>query len=402
MTKSPVAAILRAGGVALSNEEKPARLHALDNLRAIMMWLGIVLHVCALHMAVDHTQLPMLDRERTLVADVAAIVIHAFRMPVFFILAGFFVMMLAQTRGAGAMLVHRAKRLGLPFVVFWPVLWPLSGIAGLAYLNLMFHGKWGLDESVVPPGVPRGPNTLHMWFLWQLLWLCVLAAGMMRLPRHWFAAPAQGLRKLGRAWWGFAVLSVPVGLAGIGSPLGILEVRGEFLPPWQEWLHAGVFFAFGMALYGGRDELFEHYRRWRWRYMWGGIACFIATGVARKVFGQTPPVGYAYGCAGWLWSFSLVGFALVGLSERSRLLAYLADSAYWVYLLHLPLVFIIGALLYDAQLHALAKIAINITATTAVCLGTYEAFVRHTWVSVLLNGKRHPRRGAPPAAVASA
>lgn len=34
---------------------------------------------------------------------------------------------------------------------------------------------------------------------------------------------------------------------------------------------------------------------------------------------------------------------------------------------------------------------INITATTLVCLGSYQLFVRHSWISVLLNGKRHAR-----------
>ena len=29
------------------------RLYALDNLRALMMWLGIVLHVAAIHMVND-------------------------------------------------------------------------------------------------------------------------------------------------------------------------------------------------------------------------------------------------------------------------------------------------------------------------------------------------------------
>ena len=37
-------------------------------------------------------------------------------------------------------------------------------------------------------------------------------------------------------------------------------------------------------------------------------------------------------------------------------------------------------------------------ATTAVCLLTYQLLVRHTWVSVLLNGKRHPRTARPATA----
>lgn len=133
-----------------------------------------------------------------------------------------------------------------------------------------------------------------------------------------------------------------------------------------------------------------------------GLAGYVATGVAKNLLGPGLAVGYAYACAGWLWSFSLIGFALVTLAQRHRVLAYLADSAYWVYLLHLPLVFLCGALLYDAQIHALAKMTLNISVTTVVCLGTYELLVRRTWVGVLLNGKRHPKRGASPPAMAPA
>src|SRR5690606_489157 len=131
--------------------------------------------------------------------------------------------------------------------------------------------------------------------------------------------------------------------------------------------------------YSRRDELFEHYRRNRWRYAAAGLACYVLTSVAKRLVGPGLAVGYAYGCAGWLWSFSLIGFALVGLAQRHRVLAYLADSAYWVYLIHLPLVILFGAMLYDAPLHAIAKMAISIAMTTAVCLASYELFVRHTW-----------------------
>ena len=34
------------------------------------------------------------------------------------------------------------------------------------------------------------------------------------------------------------------------------------------------------------------------------------------------------------------------------------------------------------------KLLLNIVATTAICLATYQLFVRRSWVSVLLNGRR--------------
>ena len=97
----------------------PQRLHSLDNLRAVMMWLGIVLHTAVNHLA-GESPLPWRDPQTTLVADLTLIFIHTFRVPVFFILAGFFVAMLVQHRGYGGMLMHRMRRLGLPFLMFWP------------------------------------------------------------------------------------------------------------------------------------------------------------------------------------------------------------------------------------------------------------------------------------------
>ena len=47
-----------------------------------------------------------------------------------------------------------------------------------------------------------------------------------------------------------------------------------------------------------------------------------------------------------------------------------------------------GILLYDAPLNFPAKMALNIVATSAACLLTYQLLVRHTVIGVLLNGRR--------------
>lgn len=385
------------------SEAPAARLHALDNLRAIMMWLGIVLHAGAIYLAVESTPLPWRDTARSPVADLLVVLIHAFRMPAFFILAGFFAALLADGRGPGGMLKNRALRIALPFALFWPFVWVATGLTGLLFMNLMATGRWGLlDERLLPPGVPRGATTMHMWFLWQLLWLSVAASFAMRLPRAWFQGPAALLHRLGRSAWGFAALTLPLVLAGWPYPHGLLMVGGSFLPPWSEWLHHGLFFVFGLVLHRHRHELFALYQRRRWGYMAAGLATFLASGVLRDTQAPAWAVSFAYNSTAWLWSFGLVGLALRTMSQRHRVLGYLSESAYWVYLLHLPLTVLFGAVLYDVPLHALAKMLLNIGATTAVCLASYELLVRHTWVSVLLNGKRHPRRGGLPPAAAPA
>ena len=383
-----------------TNHPEPGRrLHALDNLRALMMWLGIVLHVSAIYMAGD----PILfwrDPQRTRVADLLMAFIHSFRMPVFFILAGFFVALLLQSRGPAGMARHRALRLGLPFAVFWPPLFAATVTLSLVFLHQMGRGRWGIDPTLLPKDVPQGPSTLHMWFLWLLLWLSLTTAAAARwLPARLFALPARTLQALGAAWWGSLVLALPLVAAGWDYPRGLLRPGGAFVPPPAEWVHNGLFFVFGLALFHQQWQLFDLYRR-RWAaYAFAGLLPFLASGALYDHGGAAGAIAFTYNLASWLWSFALIGLALKVLDRRHALLAYLADSSYWVYLAHMPLTIAFGLLLYGADLPALAKMAIDIAATTLVCLASYHLFVRFTWVSVLLNGKRHVR--APAAGVFS-
>jgi glucan biosynthesis protein C len=377
------------------------RFHALDNLRAIMMWLGIVLHV-GMHYVTIPFHLPMRDERTTVVADLLTVFIHAFRMPVFFMIAGFLGAMLLQRRGPAEFVRHRMKRLALPFALFWPFLWAATGLAMLAFLNRMAFGRWGIDDSVVPAHLPRGPSTMHMWFLWMLIWFCLATAALSLLPRRPFVVAGALLARLGGAWWGFAVLTLPLLAAGYGYPRGLLEARGSFLPPWNEWLHNGIFFVFGLALWAHRDRLLAHYDRHWARYAAAGLGIFLLLGGLEKRDVPWWVFGGLYNALAWLWGFAWLGLGLRVLGQRHDWLTYLADSAYWVYLLHLPIAIGIAAFLYQQPIPGVLKMLIGIVLTSATCLATYQLFVRHTWVSVLLNGRKHPRRGVPPVTPATA
>ena len=127
---------------------QPRRLHSFDNLRAMMMWLGIVLHVAVNHLT-GASVLPWRDTQTTPVADLLLVFIHAFRMPVFFILAGFFVALLVAGRGYQGMLQHRMRRLALPFAIFWPILIVCTTLLMMVYLHLMAYGSVGLDPALI-------------------------------------------------------------------------------------------------------------------------------------------------------------------------------------------------------------------------------------------------------------
>jgi glucan biosynthesis protein C len=383
----------------------PQRLHALDNLRALMMWLGIVLHVAANHLT-GPMLVPWRDAATSPVADLLAAVIHVFRMPVFLMLAGYFVALLVERRGAAQMLHNRMKRIALPFVIFWPFIFALTGVVAMLYVHRAARGTFGLSMEIVPT-VPHVPlvNTMHMWFLYQLAGLTLLTYGVLRLiprlPSRVCDSVSTTFRVLGVRPWGFAVLALPLGWIGAQYPYGILTVTGSFVPPLVEWLHHGLFYAFGCFLYLQRDVLLPHYTRKVARLAWAGaLFCAVSLGMIQELQRHPDTAGlafrfgaaWAYNAATWLWCFALLGLALRTLNRHSATLQYLSESSYWVYLVHMLGTIGFGALLYGAPLPAEVKMLLNIAATTVMGLATYQLFVRHTAIGQLLNGRRIPGR----------
>src|SRR5258705_912793 len=98
------------------------RWHALDAVRGFALMLGIVLHAT---MSFLPGRIPLwivMDSERSLTLAVVFHVLHIFRMATFFLIAGFFARMMLQRRGVRGFIVDRLRRIALPLVVFWPVL----------------------------------------------------------------------------------------------------------------------------------------------------------------------------------------------------------------------------------------------------------------------------------------
>jgi glucans biosynthesis protein C len=299
------------------------------------------------------------------------------------------------------MLKHRLRRIGLPFLIFWPPIFIATVMLVMLYISQMVHGRLSLDPSIMPPPPGNSPvNTMHMWFLYLLLWFCVFtaAAGFVArfIPLSLRDAAWSVARALGRRSAGVLVLAVPLALAGASYKHGIVASSGSFWPPLAEWVHNGMFFVFGLALHRFRDELLPIFQARCKRYAVAGLVFFVLAGVVAEMQRRTPGaipqtealIAFVYGCASWFWSFALIGAFLRYLPKQNAFLQYVADSSYWVYLVHMMCTIGFGALLYGSRVGALGIMAINIVATTIVCVLSYQLLVRNTVVGVLLNGRR--------------
>ena len=75
-------------------------------------------------------------------------------------------------------------------------------------------------------------------------------------------------------------------------------------------------------------------------------------------------------------------------ASKSPFLGFVADSSYWVYLLHLPIVIFLQTLLVPLALPWWLKFMAVLFGTLIPCMATYVVFVRYTPVGWLLHGKR--------------
>ncbi|WP_372896141.1 acyltransferase family protein [Stieleria sp.] len=118
-----------SAGAAAAPTTEPTikRRHDLDALRAIAMLLGIVLHAA---LSFSPIPWPVKDSQTSESYSVLFAVLHGFRMPLFFMLSGFFTAMLWRKRGLGGLIKQRLKRIALPLflgcLTIVPSMWAVS------------------------------------------------------------------------------------------------------------------------------------------------------------------------------------------------------------------------------------------------------------------------------------
>jgi hypothetical protein len=100
----------------------------MDALRAFAMLLGI-----ALHAAMSFTLIPWIvqDSRQHSAFDGFMMAVHGFRMPLFFLVSGFFTALLWRRRGIGALLRQRTLRIFLPCMLGLVTIIPLTGIVSV-------------------------------------------------------------------------------------------------------------------------------------------------------------------------------------------------------------------------------------------------------------------------------
>lgn len=386
------------------------RLHGLDTVRAIALLLGIALHAAQPFIA----GLPWIvtDTPSDTLAG-AWYTIHMFRMPLFFFIAGFFGRMLLERRGVSAFVRDRSLRILVPLVVGLPIVMLACGLA-IALGSLATGGELA---SVRPPASASSPprgwlasiQLIHLWFLYYLalFYVGALIARSACSAVLGTDARLNGIdamvRFLMRGAWAPTILALPIAAYYVQLPnwssWGGLPAPFSVIPDAGALVAYGSFFCFGWLLHRQRPLLTSLATRCTF---YGALA-LAAWAVCLTIGGTTPHWGpylegarlavytttYVFGA--WCFVFALIGLALRFFDSESRVRRYLADSSYWLYLMHIPALFFFNLALHPLSWHWSLKYSLTVAGTIAILLLSYHYCVRYTAIGVVLNGARRPR-----------
>ncbi len=254
----------------------------------------------------------------------------------------------------------------------------------------------------------------HLWFLWFLCWL-VLAftihaslarlIGRTLLPAWLFSSPICLL-------WLVPLTMLPQAFmhGGPESPGFGPDTSIGILPFPHLLFYYGIFFGFGALLFD-RPRAAERIGSGWWAALPLALLIMLPYGLAisgttGEVPGwlpfSTPGSGgrafmniLAQALYTWLMSLGLVGLFRRILRREHRVVRYLSDSSYWLYLAHLPLIIWLQGRIADWDLPAIPKCLLLCVSVTALLLLTYEYGVRYTPIGTILNGRKvRPGPGA--------
>jgi len=87
----------------------------------------------------------------------------------------------------------------------------------------------------------------------------------------------------------------------------------------------------------------------------------------------------------------LVGAAVAWLSAPSARWRYLSDASYWMYLIHVPIVWGLQAWMLRWPLPWSIKYALILAISGVLLIASYHYLVRSTFLGKFLNGRKYPR-----------
>jgi glucan biosynthesis protein C len=395
----PGQALTSRATVAGVSASRPAGKHVVyvDWLKFLVVY-GIVVYHSSLPFTYGGGWL-IASRDKSLVLTAFAGFTFPWGIPLLFLLSGAGAYFGLRTKTATAFLRKRILRLGLPLLAGIILLSPLqsyltSGIApkhlgGMLGYYPQFLGSMRFDWT--PQWLGR--YGYHLWFLGYLL--AISAATLPLLEwirgdhgRRWVTR----LASLSRHRGGILLFALPLALTQ-------LLLRNRF-PDYQDWADVATYtFVFLAGYVFAADESFAIAIRRNARIaVASGVLSSLAVGSMLLLYAghpqMTSPAQIPYFALYslfwslniWSWCMAVMALGVIWLNRGNAVVRYGAESALPVYIIHHPIVVVLGSFIVTWNLPLWARFFLLVAGAMALTVAIYEFGIRRTSVTRFIFG----------------
>lgn len=394
------------------------RLYYFDYLRVLAVFMGIIMHSTMAFTTTDFYFWYLKVNNASIIADNIVLLVHVYYMPLFFLIAGYFASQMYQKYQWQGLIRNRASRIGLPFLILMLILIPIHTEDLFYYIYNHQLSSGG--------AIPAGPHfatwissqismLYHTGQLWQyydnnntywfLYYLLLYYVGILLLQLL-----INGLNKVLSAkvkqWINLIVTNIyqnPLVIAMIlfgilsNSQTWYLDISYKFYPPLHIIFFYAVFFLMGWFMQ--RQNSITICTRHCVIYFVLTMCVFLPTYYILRMHS----VDYGnphYGLYGMICLllyaliasyliFSTTGLTILYLNKDNRIIRYLADSSYWLYIGQIPIIVLAQIIFIHLSWPSLIQFICILLFSVFILLILYQYIVRHTWIGQLLNGTRH-------------
>ena len=371
------------------------RLHSMDALRAIAMFLGVLLHAMMSYQHEPRIEWPQDLDYNSIIFDIIYNWIHAFRMPLFFLVAGFFARFLYYRIGYKKFIKHRYNRIIIPFIFSLIIIIPFS-VFPFQYYLVHQKGLSFIDTiQLALTQTFRWNGLLHLWFLYYLIIMYSLMILIIRFAKKLNLTRYQKFQFTYR----------PISLLAASTFLGLIfyffyDIKVE---PWGgvsiklgQVLFYGLFFFLGYTMQRNVNTL-QSGSRFMWIYLTIGLLLQIPLYLL-KVEYYTNEEAYLiiklshnmlHAFQVFLLTFGMLALFTKLFHKENKAIRYFSDASYWIYLIHFPIVISVQIWLMKSMVPGYLRFYIVLLITTVFSFFTYHYLVRFTIIGNYLHGSRH-------------
>ena len=370
------------------------RRHHLDAIRVSAILLLIPYH------AARYIQ-KGLGEDRAV--DAAVWFVHTWHMPLFFAISGFLAASGLRRSSVPSQVRSRLRRLGVPLIIGMLTVVPLANLFVIEAAALWPRTQQIPAKREMALGHVFNLTPQHLWFIAYLLVISLLAIGIwLAIQQHARVGATinRGFRTLMRSWWGLpalASLSAMILITKSGWVAGG-TMSDSLIPVPTLLAYFSLFFVFGWLL-SGQDDLLEVLKRGAWLRFAAGLTIAIpafalfydhtdftgnvgSTGILVGV-DQIRPLGlFSVGLVCWLMLFGVWGLLARYVQSESRVLRYLADASFWIYLVHIPFLVAMQSSLANTHAEVALRYTLTVIGTLALAIGSYALVqaIRRLWI----------------------